>query len=180
MPETSRSDSIEMPACNIETPVNNSTLGLGNEKTRKRKRNMDQWKTVTAKRAKNSGTVGVSTKETPICAKVMGIGCVNCRFKCQNKISFAQRKKLFEEFWSMKDHTRQWEYIARSTPCPQNTNLETISNKECSKKGLNQCHFFLNTPMGRVQVCREMFLQTFSKKEYQFHYYSTYFDNQNF
>lgn len=152
MPGTPASVSIETPANEVE-----------NKKTRKRKRNTDQWKTVAAKKATNFGMAGVSARKTSIDAKVIGLGCVNCRFKCQNKISFIDRKKLFDEFWKIEEHSRQWDYIARTISYTQKENMEANCNEECSSKRLNQRHFFLNTAMERIQVCREMYLQTFGK-----------------
>lgn len=128
VPEASTSDSFK------ET---SDSVPIEEQKTRKRKRNIDKWKTTVAKKAKNSEMPCVSVRETPIDTKIMGIGCANYRFKCQSKITVEERKILFKEFWDLKDHSRLWDYIVRSTSMAitQDQTAETCpDDTNCSKK----------------------------------------------
>ena len=68
--------------------------------TRKRQINKADWKSEKAKKAKLSGTAGISKDGKPITPVKMGIGCGSCRFSCQKKITFQQRKLIFDEFWT--------------------------------------------------------------------------------
>lgn len=42
----------------------------------------------------------------------MGLPC-KCKLKCYNKVSEYLRRIIFNEYLSLGDHSRQWDYIAR-------------------------------------------------------------------
>jgi len=42
----------------------------------------------------------------------MGSPC-KCKLKCFDEVSEDLRKKIFIEYWSLGNHSRQWDYIAR-------------------------------------------------------------------
>ena len=71
---------------------------------RKKQRNTSQWKSVKAKKAKISGTAGTCKVGKPISEQ---------SFACRTKINIDQRKAIHNEFWKLKDHTRQWDYVSR-------------------------------------------------------------------
>jgi len=33
--------------------------------------------------------------------------------KCYEKLNYIDRKSIFEAYWELGDHTRQWDFIAR-------------------------------------------------------------------
>ena len=77
------------------------------------------------------------------------------RSKCTTKVTEQKRREIFDLFWKIADHTRQWEYIAK---------LVTLEDKKVSKKGESRRHFsrkynfFIEGK--NVQVCKKMFLNT--------------------
>ena len=134
-----------------------------------KKRSPAQWFDFMAKIARNSGASGIGRKNKPIKEKLMGPGCSqNCRSKCQTKVTLEERKALFKKFWQLGDHTRQWDFIARS-----------IINCEISKRRIlvprwenhrrnNTRHYILHTSRAAIRVCKTMFINTLGNT---FHYY---------
>jgi len=59
-------------------------------------------------------------------AKEMGPPCpLSCRLKCSSKVNEEERKLLFNLYWALGDHTRQWDYISKNVKMflkKQNTN----------------------------------------------------------
>lgn len=126
--------------------------------TRRRTRAPSQWIDVNAKLARDSGIDGTDRNGRAIFQRKMGIGCGPCRFKCGEKINNADRARFFQEFWSLKDHSRQWDYLARCMTF-KNVNKQ---NEESSKKKRISHSFMLETDK-KIKVCRKMFLATFGK-----------------
>lgn len=125
--------------------------------TRKRLRNPSNWKSEKAKRAKQSGTSGTSKTGAPIDKKTMGVGC-DCRFSCTTKISSIQRREIFEQFWNIKEHSRQWDYIAR------HVESKSLAEKDdVTKKKKFSYSYFLQVSFHRIKVCQTMFLHTLGK-----------------
>jgi len=45
----------------------------------------------------------------------MGLPCpLNCGLKCCGKVNEEERKLLFNLYWALGDHTRQWDYISKN------------------------------------------------------------------
>lgn len=129
-------------------------------KTRKRKINKNAWKVNAAKNVKNCGSVGISKRNKIIKKRSMGLPCT-CRVKCRNKINEAQRQILFDNFWSLSDHTRQWDYLARKIVVitPKERKITLSENVEPRKK--NSFTYYLNVNDRAITVCRTMFISTF-------------------
>nr|CAI5822397.1 unnamed protein product [Callosobruchus analis] len=88
-------------------------LILIKKKGRKRVRNTSEWIDVKAKKDLNLGMEHKNRKGKLILAKQMKEPCKEeCRNRCREKISQDNRQSLFEEFWKIDNHTRQWDYIA--------------------------------------------------------------------
>lgn len=81
-----------------------------------------------------------------------------CRFKCETKISYEQRKKIFTQFWGIRDHSRQWEFIFR-----HGVQKNTCSNADgrLSKRKYSRKYFF-KVNGNDIPVCQRMFLNTLS------------------
>lgn len=127
-------------------------------KSRKRSRKNSEWKKVEAKRAKNAGDAGVSLRGKEFQKKLLRPGCCeNCRFKCNSKINAEQRQNVFDEFWRLADHTRQWDYIARLMVFG---NIEEKDENDSNRKKRSKRQYNLPVAKDLVKVCRSMFLGT--------------------
>ncbi|XP_071056024.1 uncharacterized protein [Onthophagus taurus] len=121
-----------------------------------------QWIDVQAKRERNLGLKHKNRKGNVIPAKEMKNPCKEgCRNKCREKISEQRRKEVFEEFWKIGDHTRQWDYIARC--------VKAIDKKQIKKKGESRRNFSRKYNIilknNEILVCKTMFLNTFGISE---------------
>lgn len=89
----------------------------------------------------------------------MGTPC-KCRMKCLEKISEEMRKELFGYFWSLGDKNRQWDFIARYVK----TFDKKVSTNSSSRRQLSKKYYF-PIKNEEIQVCKIMFLKTFSISE---------------
>lgn len=83
------------------------------EQTKKRRINTAKWAANIKKGAKNTGQEFRDIDEKLILHKRQLLdGCgVSCKFKCESKLNQEQRKKIFNNFWSLGNHMRQWNFI---------------------------------------------------------------------
>lgn len=75
------------------------------KKSRKRKRNTEQWKRNKAAALKSKGEEYMSQKGVIIPAKLVNLGILcskSCRFKCSTTIDTETRKQLFNSFYKME------------------------------------------------------------------------------
>lgn len=78
--------------------------------SRKRARNTSEWIDVKAKRLLNSRLEHINRNNQKKEGKKIGPPCsVNCRMKCRDKLTEEDRKLLFELYWGLGEHTRQWD-----------------------------------------------------------------------
>ena len=124
--------------------------------SRKRKRNPDEWSVNVLKWAQDNGTSS-ATKNQLIPKRKMGLGCVVCRFKCFERISYSERKKIFQEFWEIGDHVRQWDCIDKSIATIEHDLKESDGQKHRSIAR----NFILTVHAKKIKVCQTMFLHTF-------------------
>lgn len=128
---------------------------------KKRLRNYDNWEEVKRKRLRNEGKAYSSKKGKNVPAKTIGKPCT-CRYKCYSKLSLEDRINAFNKFWELGNREKQWLHVAHYT------------TKENKKRGLqrNLKHnrqftykYFLPKDSSRVEVCKMMFLNTYSISE---------------
>jgi len=150
----------------------NTKKGNGNTKKKKdlgrtRKVFKSEWKDVKRKSLKNLGLSYVSRdgKEKP--SKSLSLPCGNsCRLKCTEKIPNDLRQKLFDQFWSLGNRVRQWEYLAN---CCEKIIKRRITTENDSKRKCTIRYYLLNNmediiinKENKILVCKTMFLNTFS------------------
>lgn len=138
--------------------VNDATVSGESRKSRKRPCNPSNWKSRASKMAKNSGQSGVSPKGKKFERSVMGRGCEKtCRFKCHDKITEEQRQMIFDDFLSLADHTRQWDYIARLMIAK---NKEQKAKSDPTAKNCQPTYYSFPIDKDTIKVCRSMFTGT--------------------
>lgn len=81
-----------------------------------------------------------------------------CRMKCGEKITDEERRQIFTNFWNLKDHNRQWDYVARMVTSSE-PKERTVPITENPRK-MNSHSYVLKTSTKEVRVCRTMFLNT--------------------
>ncbi|CAH1982558.1 unnamed protein product [Acanthoscelides obtectus] len=132
-------------------------------KGRKRVKNTNEWIDVRAKKELNLGIEHKNRKGTIIPAKQIKNPCKeNCRNKCRQKISEEERKALFEEFWKIGDHSRQWDYIVRYVKTVEKKHVKRTDSK--SRRNHSRTYQLLVNNK-EITVCKTMFLNKYGISE---------------
>lgn len=124
---------------------------------RKRLRNVPNWKDVKSKKELNLGLEHNNRSGKNKSAKTMGLPC-KCKMKCFDKISENMRKTVFDEYWGLGDHVRQWDFIARCVRIKEKKVATTSSN---SRRALSR-EYYIPINFVEIKVCKVMFLNTIS------------------
>lgn len=98
-------EEVELTGPNIVVQSNIPNLKGGGRKkvevkSRKRKRNPEGWVKNIRKKLKTQGKEYITMKGKVIPAKVMKLPC-SCKRKCFDKINYAQRLNIFENYYSL-------------------------------------------------------------------------------
>lgn len=134
-----------------------------NPRTRKRKRQPDNWEKNKRKLLRNSGKSYKLKSGKVINAKKMGVACneEKCRLKCSKYVTEDQRKVLFNEYWKLASFQRQRDVILG---CIQyNEPRYRRTEKETPRKA--NARFFLQVEGKTIQVCKKFLVSTFGISE---------------
>lgn len=129
-----------------------------------RKSNPESWIRNKRKLAKNTGQSYVASNGRLTEAKKIKKNCGQCRMNCSKKISEENRLKNFTNFYQLADIVKQRKFLFdhMKTYEPKRHTLPKNPNKVRTV----QRHYFLDTYENgsneMLQVCRLMFLNTFS------------------
>jgi hypothetical protein len=126
---------------------------------KRRKLMVQKWKTTVAKEAYAKGIAHVSMRGKFIPEKVLGASCPqSCPRKCSSKVSEAERREIFNHYYSILDHSRKWDFIGRlvkSSPVKRRTTNDDHSRRQ------NSFSYFLQLSNNeRVEVCQRFFVST--------------------
>lgn len=78
-----------------------------------RKSNPKQWERNRIKLARDSGLAYTSLKGKEVKERTIGAGCTDsCKKKCHGSFTEDQRQHIFDNFWGLQSHVKQWGYIA--------------------------------------------------------------------
>lgn len=147
---------------NIQNGEDNMVLQVNdqNEKrlTRKRKRNVDDWKNVSRKRLRQAGKQYINSKkkveeEKKHTYKI----CDKCLYKCSNKISTQKAKTIFEKFWKLSDNEK-FNYYDKTTSRLTKKRVRK-ENKLSTKPRAHSFIYYFNIEEKRERVCREFYLK---------------------
>lgn len=136
-----------------------------NKLAKKRKRVPTKWRRSHAKNKRLKGSPYKSytaRKLVEVPGRKVKPPC-SCRQKCDSKITFEERKKLFEYFWKV---TTSWsqrrQYIASLVPTkPKERTRSRKEQDECRRQFNYLYSLPLNNGKDMVRVCKVMFLNTF-------------------
>ncbi|XP_022824803.1 uncharacterized protein LOC111355254 [Spodoptera litura] len=102
-----------------------------------------------------NGNIKNKKELRPVCSS-------SCKMKCSEKFDTDIRKNIFNKFWELADHTRQWEFINNFT---EKNNKKRITTEGPSRRQFTTKYFLPipadNTLITRQQVCLKTFLNTF-------------------
>lgn len=127
---------------------------------KRRKCRKENWIDTRRKLLLNRGEKHLSRNGKEQKEKDMRPSCYNCIFKCCTKVSEEKRKRIFDLFWGLGNHVKQWEFIGKYTK--RHTKKRITTDNE-SKRNMS-VHYFL--PMqssendSTVKVCKVMFKNT--------------------
>lgn len=131
---------------------------------RKRKRHVKEWVDVRRKILTNSGQQYISKRGKTVAAKTIKPACPQtCKLQCTKYFTQDFRKNIFDEFWRLSDHTKQWEYINKFTHRFDKKRMTT----ENSSRRKFTTKYYLPLPASDStyqtrQVCLRMFCGTLS------------------
>lgn len=109
----------------------------------------------------NLGLEHTNRKGKKIKSKQMGAPC-KCKKKCSEKVSEEVRKEIFDEYWGLGDHSRQWDFIARYVKI---FDKKVSTNSSSSRRQISN-KYFLPLKNKEIQcVCKVMFLNTLAISE---------------
>lgn len=130
---------------------------------RKRSKNNGEWIDVKSKVLLNKGKEHVNRKNILIKEKKMGPPCIlKCRSKCYEKLNYIDRKSIFDAYWELGDHTRQWDFIAQNVKVINKK--QQIANSSATRRNFSR-QYTLTINHNEFQVCKKMFQQTLGISE---------------
>ena len=148
-----KNDNTYTPNASLLTPHKRADYESPKKKTscRKRMRNENQWKSSIRKRNRNEGKSYVSQSGKVLKEKqVQPQNCDKCRFKCSQRISEVERKKIFDMYYSLPNYERQRCFI-----CDVVTQNIPVRKKTGKKQKSLQYHLPINHE--NVRVCANFF-----------------------
>ncbi|KAK3931942.1 Sporozoite surface protein 2 [Frankliniella fusca] len=101
---------------------------------RKRSRNTFRWQATARKQLKNLGQPYTSSRGKQMKGAEMRNPC-SCKHNCRHRITEEQRKHIFQQFWGIGNHERQWEYIRQhsSSKATNSKKTDFVGKKKTSR-----------------------------------------------
>lgn len=147
---------------NVSSPIMSLPLSSRKRRCTKKgdtKRLQRKWSE--RKRLKNTGKSYYNRKGEMISEKKMGEPCQNtCKLKCFQKLDDSTRSEIFNKFWEIGDHSKQYDFIVK--------HVVRINKKRTMTKGESRRMFTFIYHLPCIQnkqnvnlvVCKQMFLNT--------------------
>ena len=128
---------------------------------RKRRRNVDGWKSIKRQKLTQSGQEYVNVRGKVVPAKRVKEHKSDCRLSCNEKLSDDARKHLHDDFWKLTD-LQKGHYFVRTTekvPKARIRKRQTYrTNKKIHKKFTFRYYFIYCCE--KIQVCKSFYLAT--------------------
>jgi len=111
----------------------------------------------------NKGKEHVNQKNKLIKEKKMRPPCIlKCRSKCYKNLNYNDHKSIFDAYWELGDHTRQWDFIAQHVKVV-NKKQQIANSSETRRNFFRQYTLTINHK--EFKVCKKMFQQTLGISE---------------
>lgn len=88
-----------------------------------------------------------------------------CRLKCTTKIRPEGRELIFNEFWRLKDHIRQWDFISRHVRHMAKKQMTITVTGESQSRRNHSREYYFNIRSKEIRICKGMFLKTLDISE---------------
>ncbi|KAK3106388.1 hypothetical protein FSP39_018992 [Pinctada imbricata] len=139
-------------------------------KSRKRKKNFENWKQTVRKRRRQSGKDYTSVKGKQMRnreIKTLKDCSGKCKYRCNTKISQKEREGFFKEFWNLCD-TQKNTFYAKTTDRKDKDRKRTTSTS--SRRAYSYSYFFTKGDE-KIRVCKTFYLSTLdiSQRRIQYH-----------
>lgn len=102
----------------------------------------------------NLGKNHLSRKGKEQLGKTLKPACINCKFDCHIKISTETREDIFNHFWGLGDHVKQWQFIGKHTK--RFTKKQTTTDND-SNRNFSVYYFLPIVSSDIIKVCKTMF-----------------------
>ncbi|XP_052123363.1 uncharacterized protein LOC127749389 [Frankliniella occidentalis] len=155
-------EALAAPLADLDEILQENEGNVTPQKVTYRKKERTLSKQDKAKAACNQGKEYTSMKGVIVQARQMRPPCVNCRFKCHEKISEEERDKVFKKYWALGEKQKQDGFIRESI---------TIKKPAVQKTGdgvtprAHTIKYSFKFPTGQLFVCKTMFLNTLGISE---------------
>lgn len=129
------------------------------KRSRKRKRNIEEWQRNIRKRRRQSGKEYTTSNGKLVRAREIKSkkDCTGkCKFKCATVITSEERQKIFDKFWNLSD-TEKTAFYVRTTEYSKKQRTRTNA-KQIRKKFSYKYFLYIGTQ--KIRVCKEFYLQT--------------------
>uniref|UniRef100_A0A6P7H2V9 Uncharacterized protein LOC114345428 n=1 Tax=Diabrotica virgifera virgifera TaxID=50390 RepID=A0A6P7H2V9_DIAVI len=149
---------LQDDTADVESNQNEEPNRINKERSRKRKKDFNEWKQNVRKRRRQAGLDYVNTKGEHVEMKsVKGQG--DCRLKCKLKISIEDQTCIHKRFWQLEDQEKSHFYSKFVQKTEKNRSRPRVfpqpQSKDAYKKYTLKYFFELNN--NRVQVCKTFF-----------------------
>ena len=137
----------------------------GKTTTRKRKRNVEQWKCNVRKSKKAKGEAYISTGGRFVpCKQVLPVTC-KCTLKCSDVFSHEVRSSICAEYYALGDYCRQKDYILQRLVIRPVQTRRVMSRGEGGSEAFSMNRqvsvaYHLEHAGSRHRVCQAFFLKT--------------------
>lgn len=144
----------------VNSPVDSPSDCTKRRRGKIRTKKYTEWKDLKRKALKNSGQVFINKKGQTISGKIMKEPC-NRPKKCFQKLEESCRQHVFNCFWDIGSHEKQWEFILKFTSCHKPKRIKA----EGPNRTQTRVYSLPSSKTDKVIVCRKMFLNTLSISE---------------
>lgn len=136
-----------------------------NIKCRKRARNTEEWSKCKQKSLKNKGLEyhSINTKKLRQCREI-GSPC-ECKMKCFDTFTQANRSEIFQYYWNIGNHEKQWLYILNYIEVEEPKVIKVQRKRDRSRTLIYYLPFNKDANVTKLRVCKVMFLNTLGIKE---------------
>ncbi|CAH1109438.1 unnamed protein product [Psylliodes chrysocephalus] len=128
------------------------------KKNRWSKSTPTEWKKNIVKKRRSTGLTYVTNKRLRREKMPQIVDCGNCKFKCSEQFSIAERSNLCRVYWSMDFKSKKIFILSNITIEPVKTRRVVKSSQKRDRSFTKKCFFKKNNE--RIQVCQKFFTKT--------------------
>lgn len=138
--------------------------------TRKRKRNIEEWKQNMRRKSCQAGKPYIDVKGNFKPGRHLRINvkdCTRCRFKCSNFLTVETREEIHRKFWNLNDNEKLHFFNKNVERQPK---ARKRSQKENNVRNYSYFYYF-HTEGNKIRVCKSYFLSTLDISQRRISYF---------